>query len=112
MSRFKRMNQNIKELWVKALRSGDFRQTIGAMRDYDYKGNPGSYCCLGVLQALVEPEHPEGANGSVPTASCLKASGLGRYRPYSEGVCGKLIELNDTRGASFKEIADFIEENL
>lgn len=41
------MNEQLKKQWVEALRSGEFSQTTGRLRD-----NEG-YCCLGVLCALV-----------------------------------------------------------
>lgn len=37
------MNQRVKELWVKALRSGKYRQTKSALH------TDAGYCCLGVL---------------------------------------------------------------
>jgi hypothetical protein len=37
------MNQVIKEKWVAALRSGEYKQTKGYLR------NKKGYCCLGVL---------------------------------------------------------------
>lgn len=41
-----RMDPNVKAEWLTALRSGDYKQTKGALRD-----NTG-YCCLGVLTDL------------------------------------------------------------
>jgi hypothetical protein len=43
-----KMKPHIKKKWVSALRSGDFTQTTGTLRDVDAEGNK-SYCCLGVL---------------------------------------------------------------
>jgi hypothetical protein len=40
------MKKDIKELWVKALRSGEFKQCIGHLE------SNGKYCALGVLAAL------------------------------------------------------------
>lgn len=45
------MNIRIKELWIKALRSGEFRQT-----KHDLKTDDG-YCCLGVLCELYRIEN-------------------------------------------------------
>jgi hypothetical protein len=40
------MNQQIKEQWVAALRSGDYQQTRSVLRD------GAGFCCLGVLSDL------------------------------------------------------------
>lgn len=40
------MNQRIKQQWVAALRSGDYQQTTGELR------NGSGFCCLGVLTDL------------------------------------------------------------
>lgn len=37
------MNQEVKKLWVDALRSGEYQQGKGSLR------NDNKYCCLGVL---------------------------------------------------------------
>lgn len=44
-----RINRELKEQWVGALRSGLYEQTQEVLRD----GN--SYCCLGVLCDLIDP---------------------------------------------------------
>lgn len=44
------MNKRIKKLWIKALRSGEFKQTTNALRDG--AGRSTRYCCLGVLCEL------------------------------------------------------------
>lgn len=45
------MNSEVKELWTKALRSGDYKQTMGTLHrtatDVDLR--PSGFCCLGVL---------------------------------------------------------------
>lgn len=38
------MNKQIKARWIKALRSGKYKQGVGVLRTEDNK-----YCCLGVL---------------------------------------------------------------
>lgn len=55
------MNQDIKKLWITALRGDAYQQATGALReelydanDYDDAGNPSgpvkyAHCCLGVL---------------------------------------------------------------
>ena len=46
------MNDNAKK-WVKALRSGDYKQGHGRLRTDD------TFCCLGVACDLYAQEHPE-----------------------------------------------------
>lgn len=43
------MNKEIKQQWVAALRSGDYRQGTGTL-----KNRRGEFCCLGVLCDLAE----------------------------------------------------------
>jgi hypothetical protein len=45
------MKKAIAEKWVKALRSGEFKQGHGVLRYYDTKNQP-EHCCLGVLCEL------------------------------------------------------------
>ena len=48
------MNQEIKAKWVNALRSGDYEQGQGALKNPD-----GQYCCLGVLCDLYDKHRME-----------------------------------------------------
>jgi hypothetical protein len=50
------MDQSIKEKWVEALRSGDYEQGQGALRQKDQTENAEIFCCLGVLCDIVEDE--------------------------------------------------------
>jgi hypothetical protein len=124
------MNQQIKEQWVAALRSGEYQQTTGELR------NGGGFCCLGVLSDLYLKE--KGKRWDVVSEDCF-------YFPnFSEEVLPKevmdwadlswdnpevtverfnhatqeyapanvpLSDLNDT-GNNFKMIAALIEEQL
>lgn len=42
------MNEEIKAQWVAALRSGEYKQAVGTLRDERRDGSVG-FCCLGVL---------------------------------------------------------------
>lgn len=46
------MNQEVKELWVAALRSGDYAQGKNLLHEEQTDENPDQYCCLGVLCAI------------------------------------------------------------
>lgn len=43
------MKPDIKAQWVAALRSGEYEQGKGVLREIDNDGTLGGYCCLGVL---------------------------------------------------------------
>lgn len=108
------MNQEIKKQWVDLLRSGNYQQG----KNYLKVGQ--NYCCLGVLcdiipdRQWVNYENESGdyckyreelADKCVPTSA---NSLVQLTRTQSEA----LVELNDIKGASFIEIAEYIEKNL
>ena len=77
MSDETRMKPEIKDLWVKALRSGDYKQTQGILQRTE-RGRDGEavgFCCLGVLcdlavkagivEAVDMPEPDTGEKGVV-----------------------------------------------
>lgn len=47
----KRMNPRVKQLWLGALRSGEYQQAKKSLRD-GTEGGPDYFCCLGVLCEL------------------------------------------------------------
>ena len=119
------MNPTVKAQWLEALRSGSLQQGEGWLQRGD------AYCCLGVLcevavQAMVIAPardvdgvmHYETKSTSLPDL-VFNWAGLPEGNQWSSAsdnfklhVQDKLIELNDVDGASFDEIADWIEENL
>jgi hypothetical protein len=119
------MKENIKKAWVKALRSGEYKQGRGYLCA-THKG-VDSYCCLGVLaNECLEgewvihdgdgdifiiwsygnrSENGEKRWGMLPTA-CTK------YFDINNGCWMDILsEMND-QGKSFEEIADWIERYL
>lgn len=117
------MNPEVKALWVKALRSGQYAQTQNSLKDEQ------GYCCLGVLCDL----HRE-ANGGEWDITTEPYRYRDRAFVLARGVCAwagllddngdnppvrygdawehlNLATIND-RGVSFAEIADLIEEQL
>lgn len=116
------MNKKIKEQWVKALRSGDYRQGRALLFAN------GCYCCLGVLcdiapvgrweedislstntgAVFYEVDNTIGC--SVPPLGILQWADLG-LDPDDDPVT-HLVELNDHLNYDFNQIADWIEENL
>ena len=50
------MNPKVKNIWVKALQSGEYKQTVGILCK-EVQGER-KYCCLGVLTDLFTKEFP------------------------------------------------------
>jgi hypothetical protein len=119
------MHQHIKKLWVDALRSGSYQQGRNHLRRGD------TYCCLGVLCDLHDQSQNRtgwSKDDELPLCTYLgcdvllpptvrKWAAITRRTldtPFfltDVSVESKLSLMND-RGASFDEIADFIEQNL
>lgn len=123
------MDKDIKEKWLKALRSGDYQQCTGELVKELDNGSRG-YCCLGVLAEIVDParEHPswQGYDSELLPIEFAKELGLEspevvstNHRKSSDpevkdtvnGNKDTLSGMNDS-GSSFAEIADVIEEQL
>ena len=93
------MDANLKAKWVEALRSGDFKQTTEG-----YFKHGKSFCCLGVLCVVAgEPPVLE-ENKSGNWLFVDNEAGL-------SDVSMRLASMNDD-GASFADLADYIETNL
>lgn len=108
MSEQVKMDPELKAKWVKALRSGEYRQGRGTLRDTE-----GRYCCLGVFCVVAGIELDP--RGKFPAAHPHS------YQPIGDMIGGDLAQLynrNDGeaefsgRPLSFPEIADYIEESL
>lgn len=120
------MDSLIKSRWIEALRSGEYKQGRGGLRNDDF------FCCLGVLCDLHSKE--TGTRWDPPNKYernvydylnhdstlphlVMKWMKLETKNIYMENV---LMELNDGKeieGESiipktFLEIADFIQENM
>jgi len=116
-----KLPKRFKDKWVKALRSGEYKQGTGFLYD-SYKD---CYCCLGVAGALCEvPFHALDHIGLYGgdfkddfTKEDLKklpklliGSNESEDRDYSI-VIEKLTKMNDN-GKSFKQIAGYIDRYL
>lgn len=119
------MDPDLRARWVAALRSGKYSQGVGRLRvERLYPNGSPSFCCLGVL-CDIQPERydhdvfwyvrkrdgkdVDGSSGAVATAN-------GRWvSPFKDEPTMKerktVATMNDT-GASFDEIANYIEENM
>lgn len=100
-----------RQRWYKALRSGEYKQTDGRLRD----GN--SFCCLGVACDVFDPELWEGTyyldnSLSLPDL-VVEYFGLSNYdvRVEYHNSSRWVSDLND-KGVAFSEIADLLEKAL
>ena len=107
------MNQQIKQQWVDALRSGTYRQTYGTLHD-----GGGNFCVLGVLcdlhhQATGTPW--KGEEGYVKSYLCHDkwiSFVVRDWAGVTEKACERVYELNDNAEKTFAELADWIDVNL
>lgn len=127
------MDKDIKTQWVGALRSGEYTQGIGQLREGSEE-EAGAYCCLGVLCTLYDKamggdcwEYDSGVTATqythkgeknYPSCAVIDWAGLRNITAGPDGGdntvrIGRddLAVLNDG-GKSFEEIADLIESSL
>lgn len=130
------MRKEVMKKWVKALRSGKFKQGTGTLKQYNSKGE-AQHCCLGVLCELYNSEMKKSKKKTLPEKICdndsdfsfgysrfgdskedlprevMKWSGiensLGQFN-LSDNHYETLADLNDL-GRKFKTISDIIEKN-
>lgn len=122
------MNQEVKEKWLAALRSGEYKQAGGRLRNAN-----NQFCCLGVLCDLYHKETGLGEWGrdaysgnigfkgrsrviatGLPTLDVCEWAGLNQNNPIITGTGDPdetLSKLND-KGWSFSDIAGLIEAQL
>jgi hypothetical protein len=123
------VNKKIKDKWVKALRSGKYKQGKGYLRADE--GDGECYCCLGVLanecldgkwgsyhEGLDDNKskliwiysywhHAAGEGGTRMLPECLTLD----LDVKVDNWLGVLSHMND-EGYTFEQIADWIEKNL
>ena len=100
----------LQEQWLKALESGEFKQTDATLQEVDDEGND-RYCCLGVACRIA------GVKGKLEGGSLAKYpevmdvfgfyNDLGGARAY---INMSLATLND-EGKTFKQIAEIVRAN-
>lgn len=116
------MRKAVKEKWLKALRSGGYKQTQGCLKDEN------GYCCLGVLCDIHSKTIKEKGYKFLPLgdhyrylrcgstlpeevqewSNLIDRDGVGAFK-YKNGKSEDLASLNDS-GKSFKQIANIIEK--
>lgn len=118
------MKKEIADLWVAALRSGEYTQGQHRLETIDADGS--RFCCLGVLCQLAiangvevirevelnaDLDERASYNGvyAVPDETVIEWAGMKTRNPSFDGA-NNLVDLNDS-GKTFEEIADVIEQN-
>ncbi len=107
------MKAELKQAWVEALRSGEYKQGYGRLVCLD-NSKDCRYCCLGVLCSVTGVDFGK-SNSTFRTidgsfCDYLPKSLLDRLELPND-VQFQLAGLNDT-GTTFNDIADKIEELL
>jgi len=102
------MKKEIADKWIAALRSGEYKQGMGALHDT----SNDSYCCLGVLCKVMDSPIEQGQ--SFLSLEAQKQADMRTGHGDFHGSTS-LVNLNDGGEASFDDIANIIEkewENL
>ena len=123
------MNARVKKMWLKALRSGEYEQGKGYLRNLD----EDTYCCLGVLCDLAIKDgvviNESESTFSYPHPRVSLYDGVCSMLPYNVREWAQLeysdprvrngndpnwtlAGLNDSNNYAFNDIADIIEEQL
>ncbi len=101
-----------KAKWIKALRSGEYRQGRACLYSVDDDGQ-GSFCCLGVFaDVIIAPSRLEVIHGEGVVRGAAHGFLPALWKGLSQWVQEKLVYLNDEEMYTFDQIADWIEENL
>ena len=125
------MNKKVKTLWLKALRSRDYKQGKNGLHRKDREGNE-MFCCLGVLCDLHAKAHNlkwtqsrecgslyftyRKSSGYLPKAvrewAGLKDDRGTIYNKDGKTVKTTLARMNDAIGSSFSQVAKAIEKHF
>lgn len=103
------MKKELKDKWVAALCSGNYKQGAGCLKD-----SKGQHCCLGVLCDIIDPLGWEGLrwDGLTSILYYYKLQEIGLELDSQ----GHLTDMNDgnigIEPKGFVEIADWIKVNV
>ena len=119
---------NKREVWLEALRSGDYQQGTGALKRISEHGDEVTYCCLGVACEVVAPERFSAQpritgkymfTGKVYDCQCeFEVTHEFQGSPpndildllgISDQDASDLMHMNDAEGRDFLYIADYVE---
>jgi len=105
-----KLDPKVKQLWLEALRSGDYVQGRGQLAYIDGSGERVAHCCLGVLCELAVKDGAIATyaeQGSEPSATVQRWARLGDVDwllDRNDGVNGQ--------AQTFKQIANLIERHM
>lgn len=102
------MNKRIKAKWVKALRSGKYKQARGVLK------KDTRFCCLGVLTDIRSKSTGIRFSGR-PSNPDMPSSSTCGWAGFDLDQATTLAKMNDGEGQpnrSFKYIANWIEKHL
>ncbi len=110
------MKAEVKEKWVKALRSRQFKQGAGSLKRETVQGKL-EYCCLGVLHEVDGGKWHKGiskySTGTRRRASSSHGKLNGKFkRGLTLEESSTLMKMNDEDGKKFYQIANWIEKNI
>lgn len=117
--KFPKMNKQVKALWLKALRSGEYAQGRERLLTEEENGEH-SFCCLGVLcdlysrktgQQWEKTNHSWGQFISFSGTNTMPPLEIDKWSELDSDAQDKLAGMND-KGKSFKAIAKWISRNL
>lgn len=111
--------KEVYELWLEALRSGKYKQVGGALKDRLATGKMG-FCCLGVLCDLAAKDGGdkwETSESGGNTIYYKDESGqlpnvMRKFLKITKNQQAKLVDMNDSEGKKFNDIADYIEKEI
>jgi hypothetical protein len=109
----KRPDYALRKKWIAALESGKYKQTRGQLRCTS--GKRQSYCCLGVLCDIVNPDGWVDDSLRCETdENDLSSAQLPPFINRRIGLSGdgesQLIQLNDEKKFTFKKIAAVLKD--
>lgn len=104
---FNRTPKEVYQRWLKALRSGKYKQLDGQLHD-----GGASFCCLGVLCDLARKDGgPDWDYSDYMGEDTNLPEEIRKFVRLTNKQESKLINMNDG-GESFRKIADYIETKI
>jgi hypothetical protein len=124
MSEQQKMNPEIKQKWLDALRSGSYRFHKLSSKA-DYKSGITCYCTLGVLQEIFRESYPsfewEDSGLVIPKHIAREyilpwqgtKNPIFAWAGFNSDIWWTIVKLNDNpKTESFEPVIKYIEENL
>jgi hypothetical protein len=99
-----------KAKWLKALRSGRYKQATGILRRRQ-DGHP-AYCCLGVACNLINPNVWRKQDNDYNEYDWGDTHGSSTELPFLKPTDGERLSVMNDNGGTFAEIADYIEASV